>query len=625
MKLTNRFWTQSILVRLGIAMGLIAILALVSILSSAIFTETSEGKAGAINVAGSLRMQSYLIASTVASAHLAPAQKHRALALALDEFEARLANPVLVQSIPADARSPLRISYEHVRSLWRQEIRPAALRAVADPATELAFLRSVPSFVAQVDHVVKLLEDDLEGRIRTLRLYQGIALFLIVFVIFAAMYLMYTQVLVPLKDLLACSRAVRDGNFGVRAANTGDDELGQLGEAFNYMVRDLSSMYASLETRVAQKTSELEASNRSLELLYNTTRVLSERRVSNETLLQVLGDLERAVGAHAGVVCAHEAGELKGFPMVASALDSDGRPQHCRVARCADCFANDEMRERSLGAEGTMISVPLTDGGRVYGVMPLSVPAGRRLEPWQLKLAQAVGRHIGTALATARRADERHRIALLEERSVIARELHDSLAQSLSYLKIQVTRLQALLGRGAPAGEVAGIVDELKEGLGNAYRQLRELLTTFRLRIEGRGLSAALEETVREFSARSGLQITLEDRLAGVELASGEEIHVLQVIREALSNVEHHARAAHARVSLASAAGNRVLVRVEDDGCGISEVKARAHHYGMIIMRDRAASLGGRVTVCPRAEGGTRVELEFAPARTLPLAATVPA
>jgi len=625
MKLTNRFWTQSILVRLGIAMGLIAVLALASILSSAIFTETSEGKAGAINVAGSLRMQSYLIASTVASPHLPPADKRRALLQALDEFEARFANPVLADSIPRDARSPLRTSYDRVQALWQHDVRPGALRAAADPATALAFLGAVPPFVAEVDHVVTLLEDDLEGRIRALRLYQGVALFLIVFVIFASMYFMVTQVLVPLKDLLACSRAVREGDFSVRAANTGADELGQLGEAFNFMVRDLSGIYASLETRVAEKTSALETSNRSLELLYNTTRVLSERRVSNETLQQVLGDLERAIGARAGVVCAHEAGQLKGFPLVASALGPDGRPPHCRVSRCADCFANDEMRERSLGAEGSLISVPLSDGGRVYGVMPLSVPAGRRLEAWQLKLAQAVGRHIGTALATARRADERHRIALLEERSVIARELHDSLAQSLSYLKIQVTRLQALLGRGAPAGEVSGIVDELKDGLGNAYRQLRELLTTFRLRIEGRGLGAALEETAREFSARTGLQIALDNRLAGVELGSGEEIHVLQVIREALSNVEHHARASHARVSLATEAGNRVRVRIDDDGCGIGEAKAPAHHYGLIIMRDRAASLGGRVEVRPRPEGGTQVELEFAPSRTLPLAATAPA
>jgi len=623
MKLTDQFWKQSILVRLGIAMGLIALLALASILSSAIFTERSEGKAGAINVAGSLRMQSYLIASTVASLHFRPDEKRRELERNLAEFEKRLANPTLVGSVPRDANTTLRRAYERVRALWGERIRSDARRAVTDPSSEAAFLRAVPSFVAEVDHLVKLLEDDLEGKIRALRLYQGIALFLILFVIFFAMYLMHTQVLVPLKDLLAASRAVRGGDFRVRTVHSGADELGQLGQAFNYMVQDLSTMYSSLESRVAEKTAELEITNRSLELLYNTTRVLSEKTITNETLSQVLGDLERAIGVRAGVICAHEAGQLKGVPLVSSSLSPDGRPQHCRVSRCADCFSSDAMRERSLGAEGSLISVPLAEGGRVYGVMPITVPPGQRLDPWQLKLAEAVGRHIGTALATARRAEERHRIALLEERSVIARELHDSLAQSLSYLKIQVTRLQALLGRGAKVDEVSGIVEELKGGLSNAYRQLRELLTTFRLRIEGRGLDAALEDTVREFSGRSGLDIRLFNELTGTELTSGEEIHVLQVIREALSNVEHHAHAKHVQISLLPEAGDSIRVRVDDDGRGIGAARANTHHYGLVIMRDRAASLNGTVDVRARPEGGTRVELAFTTAKTLPAAAAV--
>ena len=143
---------------------------------------------------------------------------------------------------------------------------------------------------------------------------------------------------------------------------------------------------------------------------------------------------------------------------------------------------------------------------------------------------------------------------------------------------------------------------------------MRELLTTFRLRIDGRGLTAALEDTVNEFTQRTGLDIRLVNRLVGMELASNEEIHVLQVIREALSNVEHHARARRADIALERDAANRVRVRVDDDGQGISEGRAPMHHYGLAIMRDRAASLSGTVTVARRAEGGTRVELEFVPA-----------
>jgi two-component system nitrate/nitrite sensor histidine kinase NarX len=611
MNLSGKFWKQSILVRLGLAMGLIAVLAVASSVSSAIFTGQSEGKAAAINLAGSLRMQSYLIASTVASPGIDEAGRRTRLEHEIAAFDARLVDALLLAGLPASRDTPLRAAHATVTQSWNAVIRPNARAAAADPGLRAEFLREVTAFVGQVDRLVKLLEEDLEGRIQALRLYQGVALFLIVAVIFAAMYLMHTQVLLPLTDLLACARAVRSGNFTVRAAGTGPDELGQLGAAFNIMVQDLSRMYAGLEARVAEKTQELERTNRSLELLYNTTRTLSERAVSNETLREVLADVERVAGVRTGVICAQEAGQSRGFPLVATVLGEDGRPALCRESACEDCYAGGELRERSLGAAGSVLSVPLTDGGRTYGVMPLALPPGQRLEPWQLKLVEAVGRHIGTALATARRAEERHRLALLEERSVIARELHDSLAQSLSYLKIQVARLQAQLARDGNASGVEGIVEELKTGLANAYRQLRELLTTFRLRIEGRGLGPALDDTVGEFSRRSGLDIRLDNRLAGVELASNEEIHVLQVIREALSNVEHHAQARRVDILLERHGGNLVRVRIDDDGRGIGAATARTHHYGLAIMRDRAASLGGTLAVAGRETAGTRVELEF--------------
>jgi two-component system nitrate/nitrite sensor histidine kinase NarX len=229
-----------------------------------------------------------------------------------------------------------------------------------------------------------------------------------------------------------------------------------------------------------------------------------------------------------------------------------------------------------------------------------------------MKLLASIGHHIGAALATAKRSDERRRIALLEERSVIARELHDSLAQSLSYLKIQLTRLKLLLEAGAAREQTQGVMEELKGGINNAYRELRELLTTFRLRMDGRGLADALQETVSEFTRRSGTDMRLHDRLYGHELDSNEQIHVLQVVREALTNVEHHAHARRADVRLAIENG-RVKVLVEDDGVGIGETAAPSHHYGLAIMRDRAATLGGTLAVSRRPEGGTRVELSFAP------------
>jgi len=268
-----------------------------------------------------------------------------------------------------------------------------------------------------------------------------------------------------------------------------------------------------------------------------------------------------------------------------------------------------------------MLSVPLSEGGKPYGVMLLQLPSGMQIEDWKMKLLGSIGHHIGAAFAAAKRSDERRGIALLEERSVIARELHDSLAQSLTYLKIQVTRLKVQLNASGALEQTADVVEELKLGINNAYRQLRELLTTFRLRIDGRGLAEALQETVREFSQRAAIEVRLHDRLLGHELDSSEQIHVLQVVREALANVEHHSQARGADVRLAIEHG-RVRVAVEDDGVGIKDAEPPTHHYGLAIMRDRAATLGGTLQVARRAEGGTRVELEFSPRGPFQVAGT---
>lgn len=268
-----------------------------------------------------------------------------------------------------------------------------------------------------------------------------------------------------------------------------------------------------------------------------------------------------------------------------------------------------------LGAERALVGVPLIEGGSAHGVLALRLAPGQQLAPWQRELANTVASHVAGALANASRAQAEQRVALLEERSVIARELHDSLAQSLSYLKIQVARLRsALAAQAAPAqprGAVDEVIDELKGGLDAAYRQLRELLTTFRLRMDGRGLQAALRDTVDEFARRSGLPISLDHRLVDLELTANQEIHVLQTVREALANVERHARATRAAVALARDASGQVVVTIDDDGVGIGSARSRPHHYGLAIMGDRADSLGGRCTVADRAGGGTRVELRF--------------
>ena len=627
MKIDSHFFTESLVVRLGMALGAVVALALAATISATVFAELSSGKAAAINIAGSLRMQTYWITVQVLRSGdigRSPAELQHSLA----DFESRLNSPQLVGSIPADTDTPTRRAYDRISSTWSGTLKPSIDRDLANkPSSRDAFVSRMAGYVLEIDRLAYLLEQDLERRIQSLRMIQGAALFAIVVVMFVSLFLLHAQVIVPRADLLQCARRVRIGDFAARAQHAGDDELGQLGQSFNYMVADLSRSYATLEARVEEKTEQLARSNVSLEVLYNTTRTLAENPLTQSTLDAVMCDIERVVGLKAGAICVREEGDRHGLPIVLRA-EPEEAGSLCEKERCAECFAEGETKVRIVGSGADrMLAVPLSEGGTPYGVMLLRLPPGMDLDEWKLKLLESIGHHIGGALAMAKRTDERRRIALLEERSVIARELHDSLAQSLSYLKIQVTRLKLHLegsrtrGHGNARDQTAEVVEELKAGLNNAYRQLRELLTTFRLRMDGRGLSDALRDTVREFSERTGMELRLHDHLRGHELDSSEQIHVLQVVREALTNVEHHARARRADVRLAIERG-RVRVTVDDDGIGIKDAEPPTHHYGLAIMRDRAATLGGTLAVSRRPEGGTRVELAFAPRG--PFRASVP-
>jgi len=193
----------------------------------------------------------------------------------------------------------------------------------------------------------------------------------------------------------------------------------------------------------------------------------------------------------------------------------------------------------------------------------------------------------------------------------MARELHDSLAQSLTYLKIQVTRLSMMTRSGAERSAVKDALDELKEGLDTAYRQLRELLTSFRLQMNGEGLGPALAKTVAEFNARGETVIQLNNRLKTSPFSVNEEIHVLQIVREALSNVVHHSKATEALVSLSIEDGKNIRVCIEDNGIGIPDKAERTHHYGLAIMCERANSLQGNLRVETQDRGGTRVCLRL--------------
>ncbi|MBS1159431.1 MAG: hypothetical protein H6R15_1850 [Proteobacteria bacterium] len=601
---------ESVLARLGLAMGTLALLSFISIVMSTAVADNISGKANAINLSGSLRMMSFRTLS-----ELQQPEKRRQALDTLEQFERRLHSLDRFIKAKSAGNAGLAAANRIVNQHWQEHIRPvgrAAADGDADALSEMA--QDIPLFVGQIDHVVQLIEEDLERKVNFLRATQFALLGIIILVSLITSWMLRRQLVRPLAALLKAARTVSQGSFSVRVEHASGDELGQLGQAFNTMIGEIANMYAHLEDKVEAKTRELTRSNQSLELLYRTSQQLSASDLKLDMIQAILKDVETALELGHSMVCISENGQLPAHPVIGN-LAPEELQALCGKDNCAGCFEQSqiplgEQAEARQGDEQGILFLPIGDGEKLRGTMPIFVKADHSLPREKALIIETVGHHVSNALSNMRRTEEKHRLAVLEERSAIARELHDSIAQSLSYLRIQVTRLEKNL---KPQTEAYAIAQELKQGLSSAYRELRELITTFRLRIDERGFNSALQETVAEYSGKLGFPVRLSNTLSGIALSGNEEMHVIRVIREALSNIERHAGASSATIDIAVDAGHDVTVRVADNGQGFDPGSIPANHFGTSIMHDRSHILGGTLHIDSQAGRGSTITLTFRP------------
>lgn len=269
-----------------------------------------------------------------------------------------------------------------------------------------------------------------------------------------------------------------------------------------------------------------------------------------------------------------------------------------------------------------MVVVPLQHGGHLLGTYSLFLPERFDLPEEVAVLFRSIGEHLGMALENARLKRENMRIALMNERAMMAAEVHDSLAQTCAYMKMRVALLTDALRDGEieRAGKYAG---DVGQALDVAAGQLRELLTQFRSRMDPMGLLHALEDLAESFHDRTGIVLEYDNRSADLRLAVDQEAQVFFIIQEALANVARHSGATRAKLTL-EGAGDYYVATVEDNGRGgqgffaianptggFEEHPGLRDHFGLTIMRERAHKIGGRIEVANLPHGGFRVRLTF--------------
>lgn len=223
----------------------------------------------------------------------------------------------------------------------------------------------------------------------------------------------------------------------------------------------------------------------------------------------------------------------------------------------------------------------------------------------------SVGRQLGLAVEKARLESDARRLAIMEERNLIGNELHDSLAQSLIGMRLQLKILSESLSRndvGAAQVEANG----LRRAIAQANADVRDLLTNYRLKIDGSGLLQTLAKLVERFRRETGIAVFFQNECQVLDLAPAQEIQLFFIIQEALTNIRKHSGARNVRIMLNNE-GDLYTVLIEDDGLGMDgEAGAMPiAHAGLAIMRERTAKLPGQIVIESEPGEGTRIVLIF--------------
>ncbi|PWW10458.1 MULTISPECIES: ATP-binding protein [Pseudidiomarina] len=596
---------SSIVTRIGFALSFMVALTVVTLLASYWLSEKADQDALAINIAGSLRYQAYQY-----SWHQLHDADSAAAAAMQAEFEQSWHHQVFNRF--SHSESDLATLYTQTRTSWQQ-----FQQQIADGVVTSANLQQqILPQIDQINRFVTAIQQDAEQRIRSIRLIQVLSLFSSIGLALVIFYWLRTRVKYPLEVLTLAAKRIGQGDFTARVNHPMRDELGVLSGTLNKMNEAVGYMYGNLEKRVDEQTRAISQSNVRLQFLYDTARMIIEHSPGYHDFTTIVEGLKRASEVEDLELCLITEAGNKPYLQV----QPTGAPEDpCEGVDCSQCV--NAGAGVSIQNNQRIYRFSIEREQQNYGVLVARCSLSEQLNDWQQQLLQSVADQLAIALSLKQEEEQVRRLALIQERTVIARELHDSLAQALSYLKIQVTRLNKAIEKDNKE-VIDDVAEELKQGLNAAYRQLRELLTTFRLKVDGAGLLHALQTTINQFSEQSDLSFRLNYQLENTPLVPHEEIHLLQIIREACQNAIHHSQGTDVVVQL-SQQDQRIELSIEDNGVGIPDQAEKMNHYGLAIMQERSRHLGGTIEIKRRSEGGTGVYFSFVPQYLLEREATV--
>jgi len=546
----------------------------------------------------------------------------------------RLGDAVHAVTLPPAPDAELRAALEQAARLWTEfryhlnaaaeNASAAAMKDTAAPdaaaAQDAAALQSASSeLLAELDRIVMQYEERADAKIARLQAIQLTSFAAALFLLGWGYWLARRRIFQPLARLGEAAARMAAGELDrpVLQADSSPhtDELSDLYLTFENLRLQVALAQQELEDRVARRTRELAAA-------FEFSQQIVAQLDRDRLLRSVPENARSLTSARASALCLLLEGSST-LTLVASSGDGGAclnlrQPLHQdpafqvvgggeTVVAQAGCVKCGFLRAY---APGECAVAPLRAGDAILGGLCVVRPERQAFDEDEKRALTLLSNAAAVAIANARLVESGRRqaaqAAVLAERERLSAELHDNLAQTLSFTIVKVEQIKRLLARGSPGD---GELEQMKTALLGAYEQVRAALVglsdpPFPPGDFTRRLAACIEDA-RQFGDQC-LELQVADP-AALDLPRLAQAQALHVVREALANARRHAAAQHVWVNV-ERAGDQALFRIEDDGCGFDpQAVLGSHHLGLRLMRARAERSGGSLTIESTPGAGTRV------------------
>ncbi len=472
----------------------------------------------------------------------------------------------------------------------------------------------------------------------SLLLWLNLLLLLIgLFFIFHISFLIRHDLVTPFIHLRNWALQMKKKDYTARLPMPKEGEFAKLAVDINSLSDKLQSLSAEFQTEVDKQIHKVEEKNQSLNILYEVATSINRSEDLDDLLSRFLQMLISLTNARAGTVRLRTDDDQ--LEMVASMGLNEQFVKEEQYVPIQRCLCGTSLTQGSVecgvsiknctklsgtmlfdGNDAEIIAVPLEHQGVHLGIYNLFIDQPNVYMSEDLsELLTSIGKHLGMAIEKARLDKDTRQHSIMKERTLLAHELHDSLAQTLASLRFQVTILEENILENIPVEREE--VTRLHESIDEAYREVRGLITHFRAPMNKRGLIPALEQLISNFQSNHNIPIFFQNEWF-IDLKSEQEFQIVRIVQESLANVGKHSQARTVRIlarspNPSSSVDHRNCeILIEDDGIGIENpnlTNSLGEHIGISVMEERARRIGGKISIETESGEGTQILLTFPP------------